>query len=750
MSEDTGKPDSVVDEAKKRFARAKDFYGPQRLLAIADTQFAMGDSDNGWQWPETVRQSRVTDQRVCLTVNMTAQHCNQIINNIRQNRPQVNVIPADSGADKKTAEIFEGTIRNIQVASTADDAHDLAAEHSVYGGEGYWYIATEYESEKSFDLQIKIKQCPNPQLVFIDPDCREMDKSDARWGFVFEMVGKEVAKADYGDKGCDPSNWDGVDIGGWWDKETCRIANYYYCTDEKDTAYLLADGQTVLGSELKAQGVELKEGQYESKRATTVRKWKVCKLVGGHDKPVEEADWAGKYLPIVACVGKELNVNGEVIRKGIVRDLKDPARMVNYSYSESIQTVALQNKIPYIAAAEAIEGYEDNWKVANTSNAAYLPYNAIDDAGNPIPKPERQQPAVMPTAQVQLLQVSTEQMRAASGQQNANFGIKSEAASGVGIQRLKVQGETATFHFPDNLRRALQYEAKVLIDLIPKIYDTKRVVRILGLDGKESKALLDPDAPGYQDVSEQVGGDITPDDIQHIFNPTVGQYDVVIDTGPSFQTQRQEGFAMMTDIASRNPNLFAAAGDIIMRNSDIPGSDQIADRLQKTLPPQLQDAKGNAAAQMQQQMAQMQQQGQMMQQVISKMQMHIDELEKEKQAKVIDNQARIEIERIKQRTAAAQGVASHGIDAYKAQTDRVEALAPAMTMLELQALVAQTVQETLAAQPIQPEMEEPTFAIPVNRMDGIQEQNTPFNQPPPPPPMGMNGEAPPEEQGFAG
>lgn len=677
----------IVSEAKKRFERARDAYGSARLLAIEDTKFAMGDSENGWQWPDDIRAARAMDKKVCLTVNMTAQHCNQIINNIRQNRPTCRVIPQDSGADKKTAEIFAGLIRNIQTASNADDAHDLAAEHAVYGGEGYWRITTEYESETSFNQVIKVKQCPNPQLVYIDPDCQELDKSDAEWGFVFEDIGKDQAKRDYG---AEVDSWP-PSKDGWVTDDTVRIAEYFYCTYRKDRACLLSDGTSVLKKDVPDGAVILEE------RDTEVCVWKWCKLVGGYDKPKDTRDWPGKYLPIVAVVGKELNVNGRVVRKGIVRDLKDPARMVNFSYSEAIQTLALQNKIPYIAASEAIEGYEQEWANANTSNKAYLPYNAFDDSGNPLPKPERQQAAVMPAAQVQLLQLSTEQMRAASGQQNANFGIKSEAQSGVGIQRLKVQGETATFHFPDNLRRALQYEAKLLIDLIPKVNDTARVVRILGLDGKEEQAMLNPDLQGaYQEV-EGVEGDV-----EKIFNPTVGLYDVAIDTGPSFQTQRQESFAMLSEMASNAPKIMDVAGDLVIRNSDIQGADQIADRLEKTLPPGLAGQKGNQAAQMAQQMQQMQQQDQMQQQVIGKMQEHIDKLEADLKGKVIENQAKVRIAEIQQRTEAAQGVANHGIDVYKAETERMNVLAPAIDPAQIQAIVQQTLQQILGSPPPQP------------------------------------------------
>jgi len=577
----TSEANPLVKEAKLRFERAREAYSASRMLAAQDTRFAMGDSDNYWQWPEEIRNTRKLDKRVCLTVNLTAQHCNQIINAIRQNRPAVKVSPADDSADKKTAEILGGLIRNIQVQSAADEAHDVAAEHSVYGGEGYWRIVTEYESPDSFNQVIKIKAVPNPSLVYIDPDCKELDKSDANWGFIFEDITKEQAKREHPE--IDPQSWaDDGKHSDWVSDETFRRAEYFWCEYEKDTACLLHDGSTCLKSQLPPGAVVVKE------RPTEVKKWRWCKLVGGHDEPIDETEWLGDFLPIIAVVGKEVNVDGEIVRKGIVRDLKDPARMVNFAYSETVQTLALQNKVPYMAAAEAIEGYEDVWRSANVENQAYLPFNAYDEAGNALPRPERQQPAVMPAAQVQLLQLSTEEMRAASGQQNSNFGIKSEASSGIGIQRLKVQGEIATFHFPDNLARALRYEAKVLIDLIQKYYDTARIVRILGLDGQQSQAMLDPAHPQpHTDLSE-----ISESDVTAIFNPTVGKYDVVIDTGPAFQTQRQEAFAALTEMAGRNPALMQVAGDLIMRAADFPMADQLAERLAKMLPPQLQEQKG--------------------------------------------------------------------------------------------------------------------------------------------------------------
>lgn len=714
MSDDPKKSDDIVTEAKKRFQKAKEAYHDSRKLAVEDTRFAMGDSDNGWQWPDEISKSRQADKRVCLTVNMTAQHCNQIINNIRQNRPAVKVSPVDNSADKEAAEILSGLIRNIQASSAADDAHDTAAEHSVYGGEGYWRIITEFESPTSFNQVIKIKSCPNPHMIYIDPNCKELDKSDAQWGFVFEDITKEQAKREHPD--IDPKSWE-MDDGGWVQEETIRRAEYFYCTIVKDTACLLVDGSVVLKSEL-PEGVEvIKE------RPTELKQWKWCKLIGGHDKPIDETEWLGEYLPIVAVVGKEVNVDGEIVRKGIVRDLKDPARMVNFAYSETVQTLALQNKVPYMAAAEAIEGYEDKWRTANNENQAYLPFNAYDEQGNAIPMPQRQQPAVMPAAQVQLLQLSTEQMRAASGQQNANFGIKSEAQSGIGIERLKVQGETATFHFPDNLARALRYEAKVLIDLIQKYYDTARVVRILGLDGQEAHAQLDPDMDQpYHEVEDENG------EVKKIFNPLVGQYDVTIDTGPSFQTQRQESFAALTELAGRDPALMQVAGDLIMRSADFPMADQLAERLAKTLPPQLQDQpKGQIQIppQVQQQMQQMQMQMQQMDQALQEAHGQLQEANSGQQKAALEVQAQNERAAMEMQFKRAQADMDAQLAIEKAQID-------AQTKLEIARLNIQSDAEIeemkgyFALQ--QAQMAPPSPALTADVEEDFSEEETPVRK----------------------
>jgi hypothetical protein len=657
--------ESIVVEAKDRYELAKTACSAGRAQAVEDTQFYLGDSSNGWQWPQNISLQRSTiERRPCLTINITAQHVNQIVNQIKENPPTGKVLPVDDYSDKKTAEILSDLIRNIQSTSNGNDIHNIAIEHAIAGGEGYWRIVTEYESELSFDQVIRIKPILDPGMVYLDPFYKELDKSDREWGFVFEDITKDECQRMWPD--VDVRSWTDDKVRGWVKEDTVRVADYYCLEFIDDVLYQLPDGTAECESKIPPEILALIKPMAESgeikTRKTKRKQWRIHKLVGNHDEPISTTDWVGGTLPIIEVIGKEMMVNGETVKKGLVRDLKDPARMVNYAYSAAIETIALQNKIPYIAPAEAIEGYEQKWDQANTQNLAYLPYNHIDDSGNPIPKPERQQGAVLPTAQMQLLQMSTEQMRAASGQQAANFGQKSEASSGVGIQRLKLQGEIATFHFMDALNRALKYEIRVILELIcsGKVLDTKRVIRTLGIDGEIDHATMDPQ---HQEAYTEVGVK----DIQKIFNPTIGTYDVVIDTGPSYMTKRIEGSAQLTQMVQGNPQLMQVAGDLIMKSMDVPYADKIADRMKKMLPPQLQDeeGQGDIPPQVKQAMDNASQHIQQQDQIIQQMQQELQTKQGEEQKQSLDAQAR----------ALAEQNAAHKlqIDQYNAETARLKA-----------------------------------------------------------------------------
>jgi Phage P22-like portal protein len=395
-----------------------------------------------------------------------------------------------------------------------------------------------------------------------------------------------------------------------------------------------------------------------------------------------------------------VEIDGKIDRKGHTRALKDAQRMYNYWSSAGVEYGALQGKQPYLAPAEGIAGYEKFWDNLNTSNLPYLPYNAVDGNGNPIPMPQRQMPPVTAPMYMEGMRVASEEMKMASGQYDASMGKQSNETSGRAITARQRESDNATFHFIDNKNRAVRFTGKILIDLIPKVYDTARVVRILGEDGKDGTAQIDPSAPkAFQQQPDPMTGAI-----QEIYNPSVGRYDVVVASGPSYGTKRQEAFEALTEISARNPQMMGVAGDLIMQAADFPMAEQIADRLKKTLPPELQDKKEgeeDVPPQAAAEIAQLKQTLQQMEGALQNAAAAVDELEAKKDE--------IEIKRIDANTKA-----------YDAITKRLQVLGPLIAPEEAQALAAETKREA---------MEQPDPGRPPSESMGVpedaQEQQAP-------------------------
>lgn len=575
---DTTAEDKIVAEVKKRFERCQDFESDARVLWKSDLRFANGDPENGWQWEDAMRKSREIDKRPCLTINKVKQHNRQITNDARQNKPSIRVYPVDSGADKKTAEILNGVIRHIEANSNADVAYDTASEFAVDAGLGYWRVVTDYASDDSFDQEIFIKRVKNPLNVYLDPDIQEADGSDARYGLVFEDIPKEEFKARY--PNADAVTWPLEGGDDWLRKDNIRICEYFKRVETNDTLWADEQGDTLKQSEMKPEMVEAAKAA--GLRSRVVKRCQVKWYLVAGNVQLEEKEWPGKYIPIVRVVGDEVEVDGKVDRKGHTRQMKDAQRMYNYNSSASVEYGALQTKTPILAPAEAIEGYESYWDNANTSNLPYLPYNHLDEQQNPIPMPIRMTPPAPATLFLEGMRTASEEMKMASGQYDASMGAKSNETSGRAIMARQREGDTATFHFIDNVARAIKYTGKILLDLIPKIYDTPRIVRILGEDGSEDEAHFDPSQQAAYTKTQNLQGEI-----QEIYNPSVGRYDVVVAVGPSYSTRRQEAFQALTEMASRNPQLMQFAGDIVMKAADFPMADELAKRLAKSIPPEI-------------------------------------------------------------------------------------------------------------------------------------------------------------------
>jgi hypothetical protein len=687
--------DDKIATIQKRFHAAEKWESAARTLFKEDKRFANADSDHvEWQWPTAVYKARnpVGDApRPCLVVNKCAQHNLMIINDGRENKPSVKVHATGFGATAEAAQTFESLIRHIEYQSKASAVYTSATVDQVEAGWGYWRIVTEYPPDDSFEQEIYIRRVQDPLSVYLDPDAQELDKSDARWGFVFRDMPRSEFEAEYPqykDMAGATSMESGNSTADWCSKDTVRVAEYYERTEMTDTLWAVpADmihpghpGGTIRESAM-IEGLPdaVKAAKLQSRDVPNITvSWS---LVVGNEV-VDQMDTAYNSIPIVLVVGRETVIDGKLDRKGHTRAMKDAQRMYNYNASAAVEYGALQTKVPWVVQLESIEGLEIYWETANIKNHAYLPYNSKDlDSGVPVQPPVRPQPPSSAPVFMEGMQVADQQMQMASGQYDAQMGAEGNERTGIAIQERQRQGDKATYHFIDNLGIAIAYTGRILVDLIPKVYDTKRVIQILGEDGTRTQVQVDPAAPAAHTAAPTQGPpqpSAPPQpsgqpDAMVIFNPTIGRYAVEAEVGPSYNTQREEAANAYQQVMSM-AGIGPLVADLYFKSSDFPTADEAAERLHNMLPSQ---ATGGPSPEVQRLQQHLQAAGAQVQQLTGALKQAGDDLASAK-------------------LQSKDKSANTSIDQYRAETDRMEALhdinpelmRPLVTQLVLEALHA--------------------------------------------------------------
>lgn len=719
----------LLTTIRQRLKIGIDAYSDSRIDELDDLKFRAASPDNHWQWPADVLATRgavngqTVNARPTLTINKLPQHVLQVTNDQKQNRPAGKVIPVDDKADIELAEILEGMVRHIEYISDADVAYDTACDNQVTYGEGYFRILTEYCDENSFEQDIKIGRIRNSFSVYLDPNIQDPCGSDAQWAFITQDLTKDEYEQQFPNAGRVSSLQAGVGdetFTNWITQNSVRIAEYFYF-ENQTKKLMLYDVPAVAGLPVVGQ-ITVMQGDPKQKaldkaglkpikeRDTVVKMVKWCKTNGY--EILEERDWPGKWIPIVRVIGNEFEIEGEIYVSGIVRNAKDAQRMYNYWVSQEAEMLALAPKAPFVGYAGQFEGFEQQWKTANVQNWPYLEVNpdAADPDGKPFPLPQRMAPPLPQNGLIQAKMGASDDIKATTGQYDPSLGARSNETSGKAIIAREQQSDTGTYHYVDNLARAIRYGARQIVDLIPKIYDTKRIARIVGLDGETEHVEIDPDSPqAVVKVQDQNGGII-----KRIYNPNIGKYDVAVTTGPSYMTKRQQAADAQAQLLQANPELWRVAGDLFVKNLDWPGAEELAKRLAKIVPPELKDDQelSPEMAQAKQVMGAMQQQMEQMGQVIEQLQNGLE-------AKKIEDQE-----------------FQTDIKNYDALTKRLATMADIaanqMTPERINEMVFNAVRQIIPdVTPVQ-EMAIPDMQMP---QDMMQPQGQP--QMPPMPPMGM-------------
>lgn len=613
---------TIMDRINTDWTRCQSAWNDNRIAYEEDIRFAR----LGEQWSETARKEREAARRPILTINKLPPFVRQVVNDARQNKPSIKVLPQDSNADPETAKIYSGLIRNIETSSDADVAYDTALECAASGGFGFFRLNLSYVNEKSFDQDIRFERIANPMRVYPDPDSEAADSSDWNVCFVAEPMPEAEFKKRY--PGEVPS--DGlVDSGIWRQDDQVIVAEYWTREEVETQIVLLTTGDVVDKAEFDANpgrflGPDGFLAQIEGEPRQVVSHKVTQRIVNG-TKVLKTTEWAGKYIPIVPVYGEEVNIQGRRIFRSLIRDAKDAQVLYNVGRSASAEFMALAPKAPFMVEKGSIVD-EDKWATANVANHAYLEYSKGANM------PQRQGMPSVATGPLQEALTASDEMKAIIGIYDAGMGSRSNETSGRAIMARQRESDTSTFHFIDNLSRAIRHAGRILLDLIPKVYTPGRVARILGEDGVPQNVQI-----GDAEAAEQTRFN---EAVQNIYALDVGSYDLTVTVGPSFNSRREEAATQMMELIRAYPAAAPVIGDILVKNLDWQGADEIAERL----------------AGLQQQMNQQAPQGQ-------------------PQGPDPLAMARAQTDQFNAQVKAQQGEQKLGIDAFRAETDRMSAAA---------------------------------------------------------------------------
>lgn len=549
--------EEFLAHVRKTFDDDAGYDKDNRTHAIEDLRFLAGD-----QWDATVLADRTAKGRPCLTINVLPQFVGQVIGDRRLNKTSIKITPKKD-ATAAEAEVRSGIIKGIEAESRADRVYDAACEDQVGCGIGNFRIEMEYAYNDVFDQDIVIRHIPNPLAVVWDRMSVDPTGRDARHCFVQDIMPKDVYDEMFPDHPSPAALSDMSDMTmlgtGWFSQDSVRITEFWEMIDKPATFALMADGdiKDVTGMALDEYQDQLwrHPSTFEPKIRKSYRTYARMHLVSG------EAILSGPYelplsrLPIIRVEGRVVRVGEDRVRFGLVRFAKDSQRLKNYWRSVAAETLAMAPKAQWVAREDSVEGREDEWRQSHLKNDPLMIYNKNTE------KPERADPATVPAALLQEAQMNQQDIKDTTGIQDASLGMRSNEISGRAIQARQKEGDVATIIYHDNLNAAILEGGDVVNQLIPLAFDTMRQVLIIGDDDKRKLVTInDPTDDASPNIS-------------------TGKYDVSLSTGPSFSTQREEARESMTALVQTAPDLFAIAGDLIVKAQDWPGATEIAERL---------------------------------------------------------------------------------------------------------------------------------------------------------------------------
>jgi len=557
-----------MQEMRDNYDRARQREHENIIEAYLDLGFKGGDA----QWDATALNERQTERRPCMIINMIPQFVRQVTGEQRQMRPAIKVVGIDDKSDPKTAETIADLIRYIENRSDAQDAYAKGAEQQVTAGVGHWRVYTEYAGNSTFDQELAIGAIDDGIAVLWDPDAVKPDRSDATFCFVPVDMSRKKFEQMYPGKTADDMNiYDYQWRTEWATDDHVRVSEYWIKRPVTLKLAMLPDGSTVDVGKL-GPDVSLPPDSIQERESHEIVRYLVSLTEVLEDEQISP----GRYIPIIPCFGEEVRIGRRLIRHGMVRFMRDPQRIYNYYASAEVEVTAMQPKAPFMGTELNFADTIDMWQTANIKNYPFMIYKP--DAQNQGKAPERISPPVSSQGILEGIQRAEQDMWRVTGLYPPSLGQQSNETSGTAIANRQREGDTGTFVYIDNWVRAIRHTGRVLIDMIPHVYDTARQIRILREDDKVQPININQPVRQIQglNIITKIDNDLT-----------VGAYDVMVEVGPSFATRREEAKAGMITLLQTIPQLGPLLMDLVAQAQDWPLANVIADRAKLLLPPML-------------------------------------------------------------------------------------------------------------------------------------------------------------------
>ena len=557
----------LIEQVRDNIENAWSHDRDNRRDQSSDIAFCAGD-----QWPEATRREREDTGRPMLTINRLPQFIRQVTNDIRQADLAIKVSPVDDDADEQLTDVYNGLLKQIHYRSNAHHVYATACEHQATGGLGWFRIETDYEDDSAFDQEIKVAPIRNPMSIYCDPGAVLPTREDAHWIAVTQLMPKKAFKRKYPkakEVELETPTEETENLLFWSTSDDIRIAEYWWKEPVDVKLALLEDGSTIDLTDVK----DAERQFFPIVKTRTAKTFKVqSAIVSGAEILEGPFEWPGKHIPIVAVVGGEFPLDSKTYRYGVVRFARDAQQLYNYARTSMAEMIGLAPKAPIVATAKQIGPYLGEWNRAGKQPVPYLRYDHDPQAPG---APQRIAPVQASSGFMAEVQQAAEDMKATTGIYDAALGAQSNETSGRAILARDHQGDVANYHFIDNLRHSMTYAGKIIVDLIPKIYDNERLVRLMGDDDSEKPVMIN------QVLYADDGMPVMVNDLSR------GRFDIRVQIGKSYSTKRLEQADTMVELARANPAIMQVAGDLLVKALDMPGGDDIAERLKRTIPPHI-------------------------------------------------------------------------------------------------------------------------------------------------------------------